>query len=109
MRASWKRFAVIGVALALPAYAAGPVLHEYFEPKPDEDLRLHATAFGGKLPAALSAGTDRAVLAPNADRNTALAKTAYTGAHTPFTDDAVYRIDSDTTKPDVVPYDDPFT
>lgn len=103
------RVGVFALALALPAYAAGPVLHEYFEPNPDEDLRLHATAFGGKLPAALSAGNDRAVLAPNADRNTALAKTTYSSNSTPYSNDASYRIDRDTTKPDLVGYDDPFT
>lgn len=108
-RARVGRLAAIAVALAVPAYAAGPVLHEYFEPNPDEDLRLHATAFAGKLPAALSAGNDRAVLAPSADRNTATAKTTYGGGSTPYSDDASYRIDRDTTKPDLVGYDDPFT
>ncbi len=99
--------AVLFVALGLPARAAGPVLHTYFEPDPSEDLALNATTSDGKLPAALEtpSGVARAPDPLRAPRNN---EPTYGGKSTPGSVDATYRIDRNTSRPDLVSYDDPF-
>jgi hypothetical protein len=92
--------------LALPAHGGGPVLHEYFEPDPTEDLVFKATA-SGDLPAAIETHSG-VVGAPDATRAPADREMAYGGASTPDAADASYQIDRDTTRPDLVEYDDPF-
>ncbi len=105
--------AVLGVVLAagsLPEAAparAAPVLHEYIAPNPSEDLELSATAFRGSMPAALDTPSG-AVSAPDPNRTPAEGETAYGGSSTPNSTDATYRIDRDTTRPELVSYDDPF-
>ncbi len=93
--------------VASAAVAAGPVLHTYFEPDPEEDLALRATTAGGKMPAALDtpSGTVRA---PDVAKEPDQSELAYGGTSTPSSVDASYRIDRDTTRPDTVSYDDPF-
>lgn len=88
------------------AAAAGPVLHTFFEPQPEEDLALRATTAGGKLPAALDtpSGTVRA---PDVGKEPDQSQ-VYGGKSTPSSVDASYRIDKDTSRPDLVQYDDPF-
>jgi hypothetical protein len=100
------------IALALvfstgvrPAGADGPILHEYIPPDPGEDLALHATTRDGRLPAAVD--TPSGVMPAPPDRRAA-PETAYGGNATPDSIDASYRIDADTTRPEVVSYDDPF-
>jgi hypothetical protein len=90
---------------ARPAGADGPVLHEFIPPDPNEDLALHATTRDGRLPAAVD--TPSGVLPAPPDRRAA-PEVAYGGNATPDSIDASYRIDSDTTRPEVVSYDDPF-
>ncbi len=90
------------------AAADGPVLHEYFEPDPKEDVMLQATAMGSDLPAAIDTPSG-VVRAPDISRMPSQMEKAYGGSSTPESVDASYRIDSDTTRPDVVSYDDPFT
>ncbi len=100
---------MLGVlAFALPAYADGPVLHEYIPPDPAEDLRMGATTEDGTMPAAID--TRSGVLAaPSEPRgNSAASQVAYGGSATPDSIDASYRIDRDTSRPDSVRYDDPF-
>lgn len=94
-------------AIALPAHAAGPVLHTYFDPDPAEDLALHATTADGKLPAAIEtpSGVAQAPDPLRAPRNN---EQTYGGSSTPSTIDATYRIDRNTSRPDLVSYDDPF-
>lgn len=89
------------------AAAAGPVLHTFFEPQPEEDLALRATTAGGKMPAALDtpSGTVRA---PDVGKEPDQSEVAYGGTSTPSSVDASYRIDKDTSRPDLVQYDDPF-
>jgi len=94
--------------LAGVAQAQGPVLHEYFEPDPREDVMLQATAMGSDLPAAIDTPSG-VVRAPDISRLPSQMEKAYGGSSTPESVDATYRIDSDTTRPDVVSYDDPFT
>ncbi len=106
-----RRFAklllVLLAAIALPAHAAGPVLHTYFDPDPAEDLALHATTADGKLPAAIEtpSGVAQAPDPLRAPRNN---EQTYGGSSTPSTIDATYRIDRNTSRPDLVSYDDPF-
>ncbi|MEZ4371394.1 MAG: transglutaminase domain-containing protein [Polyangiaceae bacterium] len=104
--------ALFSVLLALlvggRAAADGPVLHEYFEPDPKEDVMLQATAMGSDLPAAIDTPSG-VVRAPDISRMPSQVEKAYGGSSTPESVDASYRIDSDTTRPDVVSYDDPFT
>lgn len=101
---------LVAVALAVAfgtrlAVADGPILHEFIPPDPNEDLALHATTRDGKLPAAVD--TPSGVLPAPPDRR-APPEVAYGGNATPDSIDASYRIDSDTTRPEVVSYDDPF-
>lgn len=93
--------------MALPALADAPVVHEYFEPSPAEDLALKATTPGGAMPAALETPSGL-VGAPDVARPPDPTEVAYGGTSTPESLDASYQIDRDTTRPEVVDYDDPF-
>lgn len=108
MRARPKSYVLAVLAFALPAYADGPVLHEYIAPDAAEDLRMGATTPDGALPAAID--TKSGVLpAPSEPRtSSAASQVAYGGSATPDSIDASYRIDRDTSRPDSVRYDDPF-
>jgi hypothetical protein len=102
------RAAAGGILLSLPALADGPVLHEYFEPDPDEDLRLSATTPDGSMPAAIQTPVG-VVAAPPPGREATRDEVAYGGSSTPDSVDASYQIDRDTRRPERVGYDDPFT
>src|SRR6478735_6533791 len=108
MRIRPKIYVLAVLAFALPAYADGPLLHEYIAPDPAEDLRMDATTQDGAMPAAID--TRSGVLAaPSAPRtSSAASQVAYGGSATPDSIDASYRIDRDTSRPDAVRYDDPF-
>ncbi len=95
------------VALAAPAHAAGPTLHTYFEPNPDEDLALRATTPDGKMPAAIKTPSGVAK-APDPTKNPLDTDQSYGGSKTPSSIDATYRIDRNTSRPQEVGYDDPF-
>ena len=103
-----RLYVVAILAFALPAYADGPVLHEYIAPDAAEDLRMGATTQDGAMPAAID--TRSGVLAaPTEPRmNAAASQVAYGGSSTPDSIDASYRIDRDTSRPESVRYDDPF-
>lgn len=109
---SLKRTPLLWLLLPLlavqPAQAQGPVLHEYFPPNPQEDVALNTTAMGSDLPAALETSSG-VVQAPDLARLPSQTEKAYGGSSTPDSVDATYRVDSDTSRPDVVHYDDPFT
>jgi hypothetical protein len=92
----------------LPADAAAPVVHEWFDPNPEEDLRYDATTIDGTMPAALQTQSG-IVPAPSNFRRPYAMQSAYGGDSTPDSMDATYRIDRDTTRPNVVGYDDPFS
>lgn len=101
---------VVAAAAPLPDTTparAAPVLHEYIAPNPSEDIELSATAFRGSMPAALDTPSG-VVSAPDPNRAPAEGETAYGGSSTPNSTDATYRIDRDTTRPELVSYDDPF-
>src|SRR6478609_10633910 len=95
------------VAVAISAHAEGPVLHEYIEPNPAEDVELAATTPDGAMPAALE--TESGVVpAPDSGDQKPKGEHAYGGNATPDSIDASFRVDRDTTRPDSVSYDEPF-
>jgi hypothetical protein len=97
----------VGIGLAAPFALAdgGLKLHEFVPDDPAEDLAFRATTEDGRLPAAVD--TPSGVVAAPPQRRTP-PQVAYGGNATPDSIDASYRIDRDTTRPDVVSYDDPF-
>jgi len=105
-RLLWLLLATL-LALVLPAHAAGPVVHTYFDPDPDEDLSLSATTPDGRLPAAIDTPSG-VVPAPDTMKSPSESGPAYGGSSTPGSVDATYRIDRNTSRPDMVGYDDPF-
>lgn len=106
-----RLFAILGAlglgSIALSALAEAPVLHEFLEPNPEEDLVLGATTPDGRMPAA--ARTPSGVIRAPSFGSTSPRQIAYGGSATPDSIDATYRIDRDTSQPDTVRYDDPFT
>ena len=101
----WLPVALCSVAIA--AQAEGPILHEYIEPNPAEDVELSATTQDGAMPAALE--TESGVVpAPQSGDHKPKAEHAYGGNATPDSIDASFRVDRDTTRPDSVSYDEPF-
>jgi hypothetical protein len=98
--------ALLGVTIVSPSsLAQGPILHEFIPPDPTEDLLLNATTSDGRMAAAVSTPSGP-VPAPG-ERNERT-EVAYGGSSTPDSVDASYRIDADTSRPDVVSYDEPF-
>ncbi|MES1186465.1 MAG: transglutaminase-like domain-containing protein [Myxococcales bacterium] len=95
------------ISVAVAAWAEGPVLHEYIEPNPTEDVELAATTPDGAMPAALE--TESGVVpAPETGDGKPKNEHAYGGNATPDSIDASFRVDRDTTRPDTVSYDEPF-
>ena len=103
------------VALALlatggPALAGrdGPTLHEVIPADPKEDVAM-GVALDGDLPAAIH--TPRGLVsAPDPARPTGTGPTSYNSQ--PPTNEkpgSEFRPDSNTKRPDQLPYDDPFT
>src|SRR5690606_33091860 len=97
---------LLGLAPSIGAQA--PVLHEFIEPRPDEDLELGATTPDGRMPAAVRTPSG-VISAPGFAGQNPARQVAYGGSSTPDSIDATYRIDRDTTQPASVDYDDPFT
>jgi len=108
MRRRLFRFLPVAlVSVTVLAYAEGPVLHEYIEPNPAEDVELAATTQDGAMPAALE--TESGVVpAPQTGDTKPKNEHAYGGNATPDSIDASFRVDRDTTRPDAVSYDEPF-
>jgi hypothetical protein len=101
----WLPVALISVGVA--AQAQAPVLHEYIEPNPAEDVELSATTQDGAMPAALE--TESGVVpAPQTSVRKPKGEHAYGGNATPDSIDASFRVDRDTTRPASVSYDEPF-
>jgi hypothetical protein len=101
----WLPAALLSVTVA--AQAQAPVLHEYIEPNPAEDVELSATTQDGAMPAALE--TESGVVpAPGSGEQKPKGEHAYGGNATPDSIDASFRVDRDTTRPESVSYDEPF-
>src|SRR5687768_8465857 len=106
-RFSRSSLCLVLVSFGLVAHAQGPLLHEYIEPNPREDVELSATTQDGAMPAALE--TESGVVpAPQTSERKPKGEHAYGGNATPESIDASFRVDRDTTRPDVVSYDEPF-
>jgi hypothetical protein len=101
----WLPLALCSVAVT--AQAQAPVLHEYIEPNPAEDVELSATTQDGAMPAALETQSG-VVPAPQTGDRKSRSEHAYGGNATPDSIDASFRVDRDTTRPDSVSYDEPF-
>jgi hypothetical protein len=102
-------FTVLAVAaLSTAGRAEGPILHEYIEPNASEDIELGTTTPDGRMPAAVRTPSG-VISAPGFSSQGPARQVAYGGSATPDSIDATYRIDRDTTQPDSVEYDDPFT
>src|SRR5689334_25151683 len=97
--------ALLGVSLT--ALGQTPVLHEYIEPNPAEDVELSATTPDGAMPAALETQSG-VVPAPQTGERKPKSEHAYGGNATPDSIDASFRVDRDTSRPDSVSYDEPF-
>ena len=95
----------LACALALPAHAQddGPILHEYIEPDPNENLDLSRTDASGQLPA--SVRTPSGTITPPDVRTTPEPRRVY---QQPGSDAPGFRPDRDTRRPQVERYDDPF-
>jgi Transglutaminase-like superfamily len=102
----WSPVALLSVAAA--AWAQSPVLHEYIEPNPAEDVAFSATTPDGAMPAALD--TESGVVpAPQSGGRQTKNEHAYGGNATPDSIDSSFRVDRDTSRPESVAYDEPFT
>jgi hypothetical protein len=113
---SGRRAALVlftAAAVAAPssgaAFATSPVLHEQIPLDPAEDARL-GVAIDGDLPAALNTSSGL-VSAPDPHRlpTPAPSGSAPDSALVNAAPNARFHPDRDTHRPDVVPYDDPFT
>jgi transglutaminase-like putative cysteine protease len=95
-------FALAAIAVAPPAGAYAPILHEHIPPDPQEDLAL-SIAIDGDMPAAMNTPSG-IVRAPDPRKPVSHDDpTSSRGA-----EDTSFRPDRDTRRPDVLPYDDPF-
>ena len=102
----WLPVALFSVAAVAWAQSS-PVLHEYIEPNPTEDVELSATTPDGAMPAALETQSG-VVPAPQTGERKQKNEHAYGGNATPDSIDASFRVDRDTSRPDSVSYDEPF-
>ncbi|HEY2514086.1 MAG TPA: transglutaminase domain-containing protein [Polyangiaceae bacterium] len=92
-----------GPARARPSGSSSPILHEPIPADPTEDARL-GVSIDGDLPAALNTPSG-VVSAPDPHRPPS-APSPSPGMDSP---NATFHPDRDTHRPEVVPYDDPFT
>jgi len=102
---------LVGLALAAvlapgAAFAVLTVLHEPFEPDPEQDLALGAMALRGKLPAAVRTRSG-VVAAPDPARG-ASPGGLYRPESSTAPSDAAFRLDGLTMRPESVSYTDPF-
>jgi hypothetical protein len=105
-------FAIAPLALFVTSDARGangPILHEPIAPDPHEDIAL-SVALDGDLPAAID--TPNGVVTapdPRAPITPRDAAPYAPGGDLDAAPDAPFRPDRDTRRPDVLPYDDPFS
>lgn len=103
----WVAALVTGAALGFPLSGAAkgdPVLHEHYEANASEDAQLQATTLDGTLPAALATHSGAVSLTD---------LQANSGSPAPYQNESSdysqeYRADSDTRRPELVGYTDPF-
>lgn len=110
-RGTWLVLPLLVVAAAPPAIAQrrgdGPVLHEPIPPDPGDDVAL-AVALDGDLPAAID--TPRGLVpAPDPGRPVGPGESPYGPGARGDVPEQAFHPDRDTRRPDVLPYDDPFS
>jgi len=98
-------FVLAALAVALPAFADGPILHEYVPYDPATDSDLGAVTIEGGFAAELQTRSGK-VTAPDAGRPITPKTPLYTTK--PAVPDEAYNPDRDTRRVDNLPYDDPF-
>jgi len=99
---------VVALLGAGGAAGADPVLHEYIPPEPAEDVRLGATTTDGVMAAAIDTQSGP-VASPDADRPSDRKGKVYGPPRASEGSTAAFHVDRDTTRPETVSYDDPFT
>jgi hypothetical protein len=98
---------IVGAATPAVAQRLTPTLHEPIPPDPREDLAL-SVALAGDLPAAID--TPRGLVsAPDPARPIGSGGVPYGPTPKPDAPGDRFRPDRDTTRPDALPYDEPFT
>ena len=108
MRLRFRRPLFLAVlSVAVIAQAQAPLLHEYIEPNAREDVELAATTQDGAMPAALE--TESGLVPAPQSGSRRQGEHAYGGNATPDSIDSSFRVDRDTTRPDSVSYDEPFS
>ncbi len=100
--------AVLVAVLVSGGASADVVLHEYVPADAVEDLRLGATTSDGVMSAAIQTQSGP-VASPDLDRPSDASGAVYGAGRTPPGSGSTFRVDRDTSRPDVVAYDDPFT
>jgi hypothetical protein len=108
MTARRVALSMLFVFVVTSAASADVVLHEYVPPDAVEDLRLGATTSDGVMSAAIQTQSGP-VPTPDLDRPEGATGTVYGPSRTPPGGGSTFRVDRDTSRPDVVSYDDPFT
>lgn len=96
--------------LASPSASAqhrGPVLHEPIPPDPREDVAL-SVSLDGDLPAAIDSPRGL-VAAPDPGKPVGSADSPYSPTPRRDIPDSSFHPDRDTRRPDLLPYDDPFS
>jgi hypothetical protein len=109
VRARFLAVPLLLVAITPPAIAqrGTPTLHEPIPPDPREDVAL-SISLEGDLPAAIN--TPRGlVAAPDPARPFGTGEAPYSPMPKAESPGATFRPDRDTRRPDVLPYDDPFS
>jgi Transglutaminase-like superfamily len=110
-RGRWLAIPLLVVVAAPPAVAqrrgGAPVLHEPIPADPREDVAL-SLSLDGDLPAAIN--TPRGLVpAPDPARPVGPGESPYSPNPRSDVPDQAFRPDRDTKRPDVLPYDDPFS
>lgn len=103
----WVAALVTGAVLGFPLSGAAkgdPVLHERYEANATEDAQLQATTLDGTLPAALATHSGAVSLTDLQANNGSPA--LYQNESSDYSQE--YRADSDTRRPELVGYTDPF-
>jgi transglutaminase-like putative cysteine protease len=104
----WTLLACL-VATCVGADALADVLlHEYVPPEPAEDVRLGATTSDGAMPAAIETQSGP-VPSPDPERAPPPDRHVYGADASRDGPGGAFHVDRDTSRPDVVSYEDPFT
>jgi hypothetical protein len=99
--------AVVATGGSAFAERSGPTLHEVIPADPKEDVAM-GVALDGDLPAAIN--TPRGLVsAPDPAKPTGTGSTRYNASPPGDAPGSEFRPDKKTERPDVLPYDDPFT